>query len=152
MTKGVFVVGLLLGCLAWFGCGSAPGDDSPGVIAGSVAIAAGMDCSAAPDDCSGTVYLYVVAENPLTNPAQTPEAIAIVEPADLTGGARVAYRIEDVPPGSWYLAGFLDDDGNASRLAPMPDLNDPIPYPFPQIEITPGDTTTRDLTFAVRMP
>ena len=140
--------------LALAGCGSATGevDDRPGIVTGHVSAAPGVSCASDPDDCVGTLFLYVVEEDPLVTLAQDPVAITIVETADLSGGNRVSYTLTDVPPGTWYLAGFLDDDANASRMAPMPDLGDPIPYPFPQVTVEPAGTTTHDLVLFVRMP
>lgn len=133
------------------GCGSAV-DDRPGTVSGSVSVASGISCAADPDDCVGTLFLYVVERDPMVTIAQTPVALTVIESADLSGGNRVSYAIADVPPGTWYLAGFLDDDTNASRMAPMPDLGDPVPYPFPQITVEPATNTTRDVVLSVRMP
>jgi len=148
------LVPLAVLALALAGCGSAaePPDDRPGTVTGHAAAASGMSCASDPDDCVGVLFLYVVEEDPLVNLAQTPLAITVVESADLSGGNRVPFTLTDVPPGTWYLAGFLDDDANASRMAPMPDLGDPIPYPFPQVTVEPAATTARDLVLSIRMP
>ncbi|NMC68812.1 MAG: hypothetical protein GYA57_01950 [Myxococcales bacterium] len=140
--------------VALAGCGSAAEstDDRPGTVTGHVTVAAGMSCASDPDDCAGVLFLYVVEQDPLVTIAQTPLAITVVESADLSGGNRVSFTLTDVPPGTWYLAGFLDDDANASRMAPMPDVGDPVPYPFPQVTVEPAATTVRDVVLSVRMP
>ncbi|MBN1773242.1 MAG: hypothetical protein JXB32_18415 [Deltaproteobacteria bacterium] len=151
-SRAPFPIAVLAVALA--GCGSAtdPPDDRPGTVTGHVTAASGLSCASDPDDCVGVLFLYVVEEDPLVTIAQTPLAITVVDSADLSGGNRVPYTLTDVPPGTWYLAGFLDDDANASRMAPMPDLGDPIPYPFPQVTVEPAASTTRDVVLSLRMP
>lgn len=141
---------VLLGCAV--GCGSAQVEQGPGSATGTVSAAGGIGCGADPDDCVGIVYVYVVEENPLLNPAQRPVALAVIESADLRGGGSAPYSIPEVPPGDWWLAAFLDDDANASRMAPTPDVGDLLPYPFPQITIRSGHATSRDIVLSLRMP
>jgi hypothetical protein len=147
--------------LALSACGSATSpsddatdspDDRPGTVSGHVSVSSGMTCASDPDDCVGTLFLYVVERDPMVTIAQTPLAITVVESADLSAGNRASYTLADVPPGTWYLAGFLDDDANASRMAPMPDLGDPIPYPFPRVTVEPAGTTNQDVVLSIRMP
>ena len=123
-----------------------------GTLTGDVSTVVTCDASATTSDCQGTLYLVVMAENPVTNPYQTPEAVKILPGADLSSGNTVAYTIEDLAVGTWYLSGFLDDDANASATLPSPDVGDPIGYPAPQITITKDQTTTEDIVLTMRMP
>lgn len=125
-----------------------------GTLSGTLSASGSITCDASDtaNDCQGTIFLVVMAENPITNPFQTPEAVKVLASSDLSGGQTLAYTIENLRVGSWYVSGFLDDDGNASMALPSPDLGDPIGYPAPQVTITAGQATTQNIAFSVRMP
>ncbi|MFH2009035.1 MAG: hypothetical protein ABI333_20765 [bacterium] len=123
-----------------------------GTLTGALSTTVTCDATPAESDCSGTVYLVVLAENPLVNPYQDPEASAIMASVDLRGGSSVQYTISDVPVGTWYVSGWLDDDGNTPPLLPSADIGDPVVYPVPQVTITADQTTTQNLGFSMRMP
>ncbi len=122
-----------------------------GTLTGDVSSTVTCDASPEESDCAGTLYLVLMAEDPVTNPFQTPEAFEIVTGVDLSSGS-VSYTLNNIPAGQWYISGFLDDDGNASGALPAPDVDDPISYPAPQVTITADDTTTQNLTLTTRMP
>jgi hypothetical protein len=122
-----------------------------GTLTGQVSTVVTCDATDTESDCAGTVYLVLMAENPVVNPFQTPEAIEILPSADL-GAGPVTYTINNVSAGTWYVSGFLDDDNNASGALSSPDVGDPVAYPAPQVTIVADDTTTQNVTLTTRMP
>ena len=110
-----------------------------------------VTCDASPEsDCAGTLYLVLMADDPVSNPYQTPEAFEIIPGVDLSSGT-ASYTLNNVPAGQWFISGFLDDDDNAGALR-APDKGDPFSYPAPEVTITPDNTTTQNVTLTGRMP
>jgi hypothetical protein len=141
------------GCLEWdtAGClGPAP----TGTVSGALAVGPGIVCDASmvSGDCTGTVYLGVLAENPMANPDQIPIASAILPAVSLSGDATASYEIPDVPVGSWYLSAFMDDDGSAEPTNPGPAAGDPVAFTSQAVPVEADQATWVDLTFSLRMP
>jgi len=121
-----------------------------GTLTGEISTTVTCDATVADGDCAGTVYLVLMAENPVLNPMQTPETVEIFGSVDLGAGS-YTYTMNNVPVGDWYVSGFLDDDGNASGALTAPDVGDPVGYPSPQVTIVADETTVENLTFTMRL-
>jgi len=106
--------------------------------------------SAAGVDCVGDVHVVLFdAAVPWTS---TVVARVTVAAADLSGGAGVAFIIADVPPGSWFLSAFQDDDGNADPSTPLPDMGDPAHGGTLPVTVTAGMAATQDVVLDQRVP
>ena len=76
----------------------------------------------ADDDGIGTLYVGALESCELTAPLA---GAGVVPMADFSSAdASVEYEIADLPDGTYHLALFLDDDGNADTMAPAPDPGD----------------------------
>jgi hypothetical protein len=153
----VGATGLCLALCAAAGCSGVDKNENNntpagnGTLTGQISTSVTCDASATESDCDGTVYLVLMENDPITSPMQTPEAIEIMGAVDLSGGS-VTYTMNNVPAGTWYISGFMDDDANASSALPSPDVGDPVGYPAPQVTIVADQTTTQNLTFTMRVP
>ena len=73
-------------------------------------------------DAIGDIYLGL-----LVSCDQGAESVAstMIADGDLSAnGASIDYMITGVPDGSYYLAGFMDDNGNADAMDPDADMGD----------------------------
>jgi hypothetical protein len=122
-----------------------------GTLVGTVSVRRGVTCGEAPADCVGTVYVFVAEENPAVKPMQTPLASTSELDADLREKGHVSYSFSAVRAGTWWLGAFQDDDENANPAAPVPATGDPVLYPFPEVTIRQGETTTRDIVLTQRL-
>jgi hypothetical protein len=101
--------------------GGDEGSTPPSMIAGTVARTAAI---AAGRDGIGTVYIGAFAECSFASP---PLGLAVIPDADLSDTAStVDFAMEDLPEGAVHLALFLDDDGDADPMNPLPDPGDPV--------------------------
>lgn len=107
---------------SWFEGGAldedAGGDDLPSGLHGRLegTVRRTVD---GPGDERGLLYITLFDESPVTNP-DSPVAFTIFE-ADLSAAdAEISYVLEEVPTREepWYLAAFLDDDGDAGLGGP----------------------------------
>lgn len=95
------------------------GSTPPSMIAGTVARTAAI---AAGRDGIGTVYIAAFSECSLATP---PLGLVVIPDADLSDTAStVDFAMEDLPEGAVHLALFLDDDGDADPMNPLPDPGD----------------------------
>jgi uncharacterized protein (DUF2141 family) len=113
--------------------------------AGAVAITGTVSRSVAPVlDGKGTLYVGVY--NLLFPPPVFPVGTAIIQGADMSAAtAKISYAIANVPPGTYNLWAFLDDNGNAGLPFLTPDAPDLVMSAPLQITVTAGTTTTQDL-------
>lgn len=81
------------------------------------------------NDGVGTLYVGVF---PGCDPAAALAGFAVVPAADVTDPAtEVAFMVANLPDGEYDVRVFLDDDGDADALAPMPDAGDLVADPDP---------------------
>ncbi|MCX4242537.1 hypothetical protein [Paraliomyxa miuraensis] len=74
------------------------------------------------DDGVGTLWIAVFTACELGAPLV---AAVRIDDADVSqAGVPVPFEIVDLPPGEHHVALFLDDDGNANPMAPLPDPGD----------------------------
>ena len=117
-----FLLPLLLGACPMMDDDDDSGDEGatpPSRVAGTVARTADI---AAGRDGIGTVYIGAFSECSLATP---PLGLAVIPDADLSDAASfVEFAMEDLPEGAVHLALFLDDDGDADPMNPLPDPGD----------------------------
>lgn len=102
------------------------------------------------DDCQGTVYVGLFAEADLTNPALVSVALNDV---DLSAGGPVTYTLEDLEPGVYFLAAFLDENGDASPSQPLPEAGDLVSATgMVQVSVEALQATQSDLLLDLRIP
>lgn len=81
-----------------------------------------------PPDGRGDLYLFVYENDPSrTSPAPVLVTSVVVRDVDLSTPERsVPYAMYGIPPRAepYWIAAFLDDDGNASPSDPRPDVDD----------------------------
>ncbi len=135
-------------CNDWDTSGCVEGQ---GALSGALSTVLGCE-GGQDDDCQGQVFVLVLAEDPVLNPAQQPAAMAILPKVELSEGKVAEYSVSKVPEGTWFLTAFMDDDSNASTVAPGPDAGDPIAYPAVQIDILHEQTTKQDLVLNLKLP
>lgn len=123
-----------------------------GSVGGNVSLGAGVACGEPPDDCLGTLYVFVTELDPTVTIVQEPLYMLKVPGAEIADGRTESYLAEGLPPGSAWLTGFLDDDFNAPTLGPLPDRGDPTRYPPLEVTLEPGVRTAQDLVLNVRNP
>lgn len=116
--------------------------DGP-VDAGAVAITGIVSRTAVPVlDGKGT--LYVAVYNLLF--PMFPVGTAVIQNADMSAAtAKISYTIYNVPPGTYNLGAFLDDNLNAAFPFLTPDGPDLVVSAPVQVTVTAGATTTQDL-------
>ncbi len=94
----------------------------------------------------GDLYAGVYDKCPLgfEGPFTESYFVLVGENVDVTDSAiEFPYTIENIPPGHWYVMGFLDDDQDADPSQPLPDSGDMIPQSPPgciEIDLLPGET------------
>lgn len=126
------------------------GTDAPTTGSVSGTVTATVACAAAATvDCVGDVYVVLFdADIPWTS---TVVASVVVSDANLADGAGVAFTIEDVPPGSWFLGAFQDDDDNAAADMPTPSPNDPTLVGTHPVSVSAGMPTIQDAVLNQRV-
>jgi hypothetical protein len=125
-----------------------------GAVEGVLSVGAGISCSASDvtTDCQGPAFVLVLEENPATNFVQQPVAMATLGAVDLSEGATASFSIQGIVEGDYYLSGFLDDDGDASAIAPGPDAGDPVGFPALAVTIEADQSTNANVALGVLMP
>ena len=111
-----------------------------------------VSCGEEPDDCIGKVWVFVTREDPGVVRIQEPLSMQSYPNVDLSGEGTGDYLARGLPAGTAWLAGFLDDDGNASALGPLPDKGDPARFPAIEVTLEPGERLVQDLQFNLRSP
>jgi hypothetical protein len=76
------------------------------------------------EDCAGDLYIGLFDEDPVlvTGPPLV-SGIVIPDPG-MTPGSSVPYMMSDVPCGQSFMFVFIDVNGNASPVSPVPDDGD----------------------------
>lgn len=93
----------------------------------------------------GDLYAGVYDKCPLgfEGPFTTSYFVVVGEDVDVRDSAiNFPYIIENIPPGHWYVMGFLDDDEDANPTQPLPDSGDMIPQSPPgctEIDLSQGE-------------
>lgn len=126
--------------------------DTTGRVSGNISSSV-TDCPAlsANDDCVGTLYVGIFSDASRSSDGLV--AAASLTEVDLSNGGSVAYTVEDLAPGSWYLAAFLDDDGNADAAQPQPGEGDLVGnFGSIAISIEVGESTIADQELSIRLP
>ncbi len=124
-----------------------------GGVEGRLTLSVNVTCDATDTliDCAGNAYVAVVENDPMVNPNQVPLGQTMVESVDLSGDGSALFAIGNIPAGTWYITGFLDDDDSVTPQGRAPNTGDPVIMPM-EVTITEDATTTQDLTFSLRMP
>ena len=118
-----------------------------GVITGTVTRPDRFIPKPPPGDMKGN--LYVAAYNSCM-PMGAPAAFAIVGHVDFSAGSASAkFEIQGVPPGKWKVLAYLDDNGNASAVMPLPDKGDVIGCSDGVADVKPGALSKVDVKLAL---
>jgi len=94
-------------------------------------------------DGKGNIIIALYSKKPPAGLASSPEALAS---ADLSSTfASEAYFLSGVKPGNYYLRVFLDDNTNASMMAPAPDKGDMVHSKPIQVHVNSGKVNVADV-------